>query len=445
MRQTLRLVKYHPNPLVWRYPVSVAYDLLGLVSFPTYICLECANIYIRLHCIDSMKRTGAGRPPADEVHTEAAKQVLDANKISTGDKTDELLNRANEMLSNTAKSTLLDAANLSARKAVVLAKRELREAQEEESEFAPRQGIFKINGMSADDIRTMAESLPEAQREPFIRQALGMPNSGNPMMGAFLQQKAQPAAAAPLEHSGPMTLGEALQSMMGLMTMQMTAQQSRAEEWRQQQEFERAAHERRIEEIREARGETQQQGPNPEIEALKLQMEFYKDTIKEHQALIKEMAANKPTDAVDAMRKENFELTKSILEGQKASMEEKVRSMEARLGDANRNTMNLGEIIKAANANGANLHQGDSTDLQVANDHEYKMRQLEIQETRIANEQNARQAEAEARAAEASRTVETVKTLAATLGTALVQSRMAPKKDLPTSSNPIQRIAGAVQ
>jgi len=260
-----------------------------------------------------------------------------------------------------------------------------------------------------------------------------------------MQSKAQPAAAAPLEHSGPMTLSEALQSMMGLMTMQMTAQQARAEEWRQQQEFERQAHERRLEEIREARGETQQQGPNPEVEALKLQMDFYKDTIKEHQALIKEMAANKPTDAVDQMRKENFELTKSILEGQKAQMEEKVRSMEARLGDANRNTMNLGELIKAANANGANLHQGDSTDLQVANDHEFKMKQLEIQENRIINETNARQAEAAARQAEAERTVETVKTLAATLGTALVQSRLAPKKDLATSNPLIQKIAGAVQ
>lgn len=393
-----------------------------------------------------MKRTGAGRPPADEVHTEAAKQVLDANKIVSGDpKTDELLNRANEMLANTAKSTLLDAANLSARKAVVLAKRELREAEEEEGVISPRSGGFKMNGMSADDIRTMAESLPESQRETFIRQALGMPTGGNPMLGAFMQSKAQPAAAAPLEHSGPMTLSEALQSMMGLMTMQMTAQQARAEEWRQQQEFERQAHERRLEEIREARGETQQQGPNPEVEALKLQMDFYKDTIKEHQALIKEMAANKPTDAVDQMRKENFELTKSILEGQKAQMEEKVRSMEARLGDANRNTMNLGELIKAANANGANLHQGDSTDLQVANDHEFKMKQLEIQENRIINETNARQAEAAARLAEAERTVETVKTLAATLGTALVQSRMAPKKDLATSNPLIQKIAGAVQ
>jgi hypothetical protein len=392
-----------------------------------------------------MKRTGAGRPPADEVHTEAAKQVLDANKIGAGDKTDELVDRANTMLANTAKATLLDAANISARKAVILAKRELREAKEEDEESAPRQGSFKVNGMSADDIRTMAESLPEAQREPFIRQALGMPVSGNPMIGAFLQQKTQSQAAAPIEHSGPMTLSEALQSMMGLMTMQMTASQARAEEWRQQQEFERQAHERRLEEIREARGEVTQQGPNPEVEALKLQMDFYKDTIKEHQALIKEMAANKPTDAVDQMRKENFELTKSILEGQKAQMEEKVRSMEARLGDANRNTMNLGELIKAANANGANLHQGDSTDLQVANDHEFKMKQLEIQEARITNEQNARQAEAEARAAEAARTIETVKTLATTLGSALVQSRLAPKKDLSKSDPLIQKIAGAVQ
>jgi len=392
-----------------------------------------------------MKRTNPGRPPADEVHTEAAKQVLDANKIVGSDKTDELLNRANEMLANTAKSTLLDAANLSARKAVVLAKRELREAQEEEGDVSPRGGNFKINGMTADDIRTMAESLPEAQRESFIRQALGMPTGGNPMLGAFIQSKAQTPSTAPAEHAGPMSLSEAMQAMMGMMTMQITAQQARSEEWRQQQEFERQAHERRLEEIREARGQTQQQGPNPEVEALKLQMDFYKETIKEHQALIKEMAANKPVDAVDAMRKENFELTKSILEGQKAQMEEKVRSMEARLGDANRNTMNLGELIKAANANGANLHQGDSTDLQVANDHEFKMKQLEIQENRIINETNARQAEAAARQAEAERTVETVKTLAATLGTALVQSRMAPKKDLATSNPLIQKIAGAVQ
>lgn len=392
-----------------------------------------------------MKRTNAGRPPADEVHTEAAKQVLDANKIVSNDKTDELLNRANEMLANTAKSTLLDAANLSARKAVVLAKRELREAQEEESEAAPRQGSFKINGMTADDIRTMAESLPEAQREPFIRQALGMQSGGNPMIGAFLQSKAQPQATTPLEHSGPMTLQDALTSMMGLMTMQMTAQQSRAEEWRQQQEFERQAHERRLEEIREARGENQQPGPNPEVEVLKTQMEFYRDTIKEYQSVIKEMSTNKPNDAVDQMRKENFELTKSILEGQKAQMEEKVRSMEARLGDANRNTMNLGELIKAANANGANLHQGDSTDLQVANDHEYKMKQLEIQENRLNNEAAAREAEAHARAAEAARQIETVKLIATQIGGAIVSSRAAAKKDLPSSSIPIQTIAGAVQ
>lgn len=390
-----------------------------------------------------MKRTNPGRPPADEVHTEAAKQVLDANKIVTDKATDELLSRANEMLANTAKSTLLDAANLSARKAVVLAKRELREAQDEENEFAPRQGNFKINGMTADDIRTMAGGLPEAQREPFIRQALGMNSNVNPMLGAFMQQKANPQAAAPADHPGPMNLSDAMQAMMGMMTMQITAQQTRSEEWRQQQEYERQAHDRRIEEIREARGETQQKGPNPEVEALKIQMDFYKDTIKEHQALIKEMAANKPTDAVDQMRKENFELTKTILEGQKAQMEEKVRSMEARLGDANRNTMNLKDLITTANANGANLHQGDSTDLQVQNDHEYKMKQLEIQENRIINETNARQAEAVARQAEASRNIETVKLIATQLGGALLSGRS--NKVVAPPSIHVQTIAGAVQ
>jgi hypothetical protein len=235
--------------------------------------------------------------------------------------------------------------------------------------------------------------------------------------------------------------------MMGLMTMQMTSQQARAEEWRQQQEFERQAHERRIEEIREARGDTPKpSGPSPEIEALKLQMEFYKDTLKENQALIKEMAtASKGTNPDDSLRKEIIDLNMKLLENQKTEMKQQYANLETRLTEASRFNLNVHDMVKQANAAGANLHVGDSTDLQVQNEHEYKMRQLEIQENRVANELSTRQAEATARAAEASRQIETVKLIATQLGSALVQSRMNDKKELKTSSAPVQTIAGAIQ
>jgi hypothetical protein len=382
-----------------------------------------------------------GRPASDEVSTEAAKQVLDAKKIISDETTDNLLERANAMLENTAKTTLLNAAIHNAKKAEVFAKRELEEAKQEDEPKAPRSSGFKMSGMSPEDIRTIAESLPEDKREGFIRQSLGMQPYNSPL-GAFMQSKAAPAATAPAQN---MSFSDTLQAMMGMMTMTMTQAQMKADEWRQQQEYEEKAHRRRMEELREARGGTQQDVPNPQLEALKIQMEFYKDTIKEYQATIKEMAANKPSDAVDEIRKENFELTKSILEGQKAQMEEKVRSMEARLGDANRNTMNLGELIKTANANGANLHQGDTTDLQLQNEHDYKMEELRIRTQEAADEREARRAEAEARAAEAHSQTELFKSIATEVGKVVVQSRLGPAKDLSTSSPGVKSIVGAMQ
>lgn len=58
--------------------------------------------------------------------------------------------------------------------------------------------------------------------------------------------------------------------------------------------------------------------------------------------------------------------------------------------------MNINDIIKQAKDAGANLHVGDSTDLQIANDHEYRMEQL-----RLAREREDKIAEAQIEASKA--------------------------------------------
>jgi len=386
-----------------------------------------------------------GRPASDEVSTEAAKQVLDAKKIVSDETTDNLLERANAMLENTAKTTLLNAAIHNAKKAEVFAKRELEEAKQEDEPKAPKSSGFKMHGMSPEDIRTIAESLPEDKREAFIRQSLGMQSYNNNPLNAFMQAKNQ-TQIAPNPAAG-LSFSDSLQAMMAMMTLNMNQAQMRADEWRQQQEHEEKAHRRRMDELRELKGGiAQDSGSNPQVEALKAQLEFFKDTIKENRDLIKELTAAQKSDTSGTdLRKEIMELTKQNLEIKNAELAQKFASLEARLGDAQRNTLNIKDLIAQANASGANLHQGDATDLQIQNEHDYKMEELRIRTEEANAEREARRAEAEAKAAEAHRQTELFKTIATEVGKVVVQGRMGPSKDLNTSSDGVKTIVGAMK
>jgi len=390
-----------------------------------------------------------GRPPADEVSEGAAKQIMDVKKIvpPDDDSTAQLLNRANTLLETTAKSSLLQAAVSSAKKAEIMSRRELEELQNEDKR-GPQITTPKLGrGMSADDIRTIAETLPESQREGFIRQATGMQDamaSPNPMMSAWFQSKvANPAQPAP--NSPPMSLNDTIQAMMGMMMMQNQMQQQRAAEWREQQEYLEKQHQRRIEELREARGEAKSEGPSLEVEAMKLQLEFYRDTLKENQAIVKElMAASKATpDGDGELRKEILALTKQNLEDQKSALDAKVRSLESKIGDASRFNLNIHEMVQKANDAGANLRMGDATDLQLANEHELKMRKLEYEVAKDDREFQIRMAEAAAKAESAKAQQDAIKMILAEVGGALVQSKLSPPQPLAKASNNVQSIVGA--
>jgi len=391
-----------------------------------------------------------GRPPADEVSEGAAKQIMDVKKITPpdDDSTAQLINRANNLLETTAKSSLLQAAVSSAKKAEIMSRRELEELQNEDTRSPPVASSKLGRGMSADDIRTIAESLPESQREGFIRQAVGMQDamaSPNPMMSAWFQSKvanpAQPAANSPA-----MSLNDTIQAMMGMMMMQNQMQQQRAAEWREQQEYLEKQHQRRLEELREAKGEVaRQEGPGPEVEAMKLQLEFYRDTLKENQAIVKElMAASKASpDGDGELRKEILALTKQNLEDQKAALDAKVRSLESKIGDASRFNLNIHEMVQKANDAGANLRMGDATDLQLANEHELKMRKLEHEVAKDDREFQIRMAEAAAKAESARAQQEAIKMILAEVGGAIVQSKLSSPQPLSKASNNVQSIVGA--
>lgn len=394
-----------------------------------------------------------GRPPADEVHEGAAKQVMDAKKIvlDENDNTAQLLERANSVLETTAKTSLLQTAVANAKKAEIMSRRELKELQDEEKTSTappiPRMG----GGMSAEDIRTIAETLPESQREAFIRQAMGMSaaiNGGNPMMSAWFQSKAngqqQPASNAGFQ---PMSLTDTIQAMMGMMMMQNQMQQQRAAEWREQQEYLEKQHQRRLEELREARGETTREGSNPEAEALKIQLEFFKDTLKENQAVIKELTAARqnPTSEDSELRKEIMALTQKNLEDQKLALQEKIQVLESKIGDVGRFNLNIHEMVKKANESGANLRMGDTTDLQLTNEHEFRMKTLEKESEREEREYNMRMADANARAEAAKAQQEAIKMIVTEVGSAIIQSKIAPPQPLAKSSKNVQSIVGAAQ
>jgi chromosome segregation ATPase len=265
-------------------------------------------------------------------------------------------------------------------------------------------------------------------------------------LNAFMQAKnPNPVAANP---AAGLSFSDSLQAMMAMMTLNMNQAQMRADEWRQQQEHEEKAHRRRMDELRELKGGavTQESGPNPQVEAMKVQLDFFKETIKENRELIKELTtAQKADTGGDDLRKEIMELTKQNLEIKNTELAQKFASLEARLGDAQRNTMNIKDLIAQANSAGANLHQGDATDLQIQNEHDYKMEELKIRTQEATAEREARRAEAEAKAAEAYRQTELLKTIATEVGKAVVQSKIGPVKDLNSSSPGVKAIVGAMK
>jgi len=83
-----------------------------------------------------------GRPPSDEIVSEAAKQANDASKIiveATDPETDQLLKEANAILSNTAKTEILKTAWNSARGACEFVK-------DDEGKKACREEMEKMAG-----------------------------------------------------------------------------------------------------------------------------------------------------------------------------------------------------------------------------------------------------------------------------------------------------------
>jgi len=394
-----------------------------------------------------------GRPSSDEIATESVRQANDASKIDVqtdDNETARLLKEANAILTQSAKTDLLKAAATNAKKAALEAKREAEEEYADmKSKTTPptNQGFRSLPaGFTAADIREIASALPEEQREAFIRQSLGMP-SGNSLINAFMQRTptAQPVAATQTQTQQPMSFADMMQGMMGLMTMSMQLEQKKSEEWRQQQQYLEDQHRRRVEELREARGEVRETGPDPMVEAYKLQIEMLRNELESNRAMIKELVEAKKSggDSSGALETKILELTQKNLDIQNQALETKVKSMEAQLQQNSRFQMNINDIIKQAKDAGANLHVGDSTDLQIANDHEYRMEQL-----RLAREREDKIAEAQieaskAKQAQAQSQQELIKTLAVAVGKELFSGREA--KDVKSSSESVKKLAGAVQ
>lgn len=394
-----------------------------------------------------------GRPSSDDISTESVRQVNDAAKmdVQTEDnETARLLKEANAILTQSAKTDLLKAAATNAKKAALEAKREAEEEYADmKSKTTPptNQGFRSLPaGFTAADIREIASALPEEQREAFIRQSLGMP-SGNNLMNAFMQRTptAQPMAATQTQTQQPMSFADMMQGMMGLMTMSMQLEQKKSEEWRQQQQYLEDQHRRHVEELREARGEVRETGPDPMAEAYKLQIEMLKGELDTNRAMIKELVDAKKSggDSSGMLESKILELTQKNLDIQNQALEAKVKSMEAQLQQSSRFQMNINDIIKQAKDAGADLRVGDSTDLQLANDHEYRMEQLKLAKEREDKIAEAQIEAARAKQAQAQSQQELIKTIAVAVGQQLLSKN--GSKDVKDSSESVKKLAGAVQ
>ena len=394
-----------------------------------------------------------GRPSSDDISTESVRQVNDAAKmdVQTEDnETARLLKEANAILTQYAKTDLLKAAATNAKKAALEAKREAEEEYADmKSKTTPptNQGFRSLPaGFTAADIREIASALPEEQREAFIRQSLGMP-SGNNLMNAFMQRTptAQPMAATQTQTQQPMSFADMMQGMMGLMTMSMQLEQKKSEEWRQQQQYLEDQHRRHVEELREARGEVRETGPDPMAEAYKLQIEMLKGELDTNRAMIKELVDAKKSggDSSGMLESKILELTQKNLDIQNQALEAKVKSMEAQLQQSSRFQMNINDIIKQAKDAGADLRVGDSTDLQLANDHEYRMEQLKLAREREDKIAEAQIEASRAKQAQAQSQQELIKTIAVAVGQQLLSKN--GSKDVKDSSESVKKLAGAVQ
>lgn len=394
-----------------------------------------------------------GRPSSDDISTESVRQVNDAAKmdVQTEDnETARLLKEANAILTQSAKTDLLKAAATNAKKAALEAKREAEEEYADmKSKTTPptNQGFRSLPaGFTAADIREIASALPEEQREAFIRQSLGMP-SGNSLINAFMQRTptAQPVAATQTQTQQPMSFADMMQGMMGLMTMSMQLEQKKSEEWRQQQQYLEDQHRRHVEELREARGEVRETGPDPMAEAYKLQIEMLKGELDTNRAMIKELVDAKKSggDSSGMLESKILELTQKNLDIQNQALEAKVKSMEAQLQQSSRFQMNINDIIKQAKDAGADLRVGDSTDLQLANDHEYRMEQLKLAREREDKIAEAQIEASRAKQAQAQSQQELIKTIAVAVGQQLLSKN--GSKDVKDSSESVKKLAGAVQ
>ena len=394
-----------------------------------------------------------GRPSSDEIATESVRQANDASKIDVqtdDNETARLLKEANAILTHSAKTDLLKAAATNAKKAALEAKRE---AEEEYAAVKGRpsqssgSGFRSLpDGFTATDIREIASALPEEQREAFIRQSLGMP-TGNGLINAFMQRSptAQPVATTQTPTQQPMSFADMMQGMMGLMTMSMQLEQKKSEEWRQQQQYLEDQHRRHVEELRAARGEVTASGPDPMVEAYKLQIEMLKNELDSNRAMIKELVDAKKSggDSSGMLESKILELTQKNLDIQNQALEAKVKSMEAQLQQSSRFQMNINDIIKQAKDAGADLRVGDSTDLQLANDHEYRMEQLKLAKEREDKIAEAQIEAARAKQAQAQSQQELIKTIAVAVGQQLLSKN--GSKDVKDSSEPVKKLAGAVQ
>jgi hypothetical protein len=394
-----------------------------------------------------------GRPSSDDISTESVRQVNDAAKmdVQTEDnETARLLKEANAILTQSAKTDLLKAAATNAKKAALEAKREAEEEYADmKSKTTPptNQGFRSLPaGFTAADIREIASALPEEQREAFIRQSLGMP-SGNNLMNAFMQRTptAQPMAATQTQTQQPMSFADMMQGMMGLMTMSMQLEQKKSEEWRQQQQYLEDQHRRHVEELREARGEVRETGPDPMAEAYKLQIEMLKGELDTNRAMIKELVDAKKSggDSSGMLESKILELTQKNLDIQNQALEAKVKSMETQLQQSSRFQMNINDIIKQAKDAGADLRVGDSTDLQLANDNEYRMEQLKLAREREDKIAEAQIEASRAKQAQAQSQQELIKTIAVAVGQQLLSKN--GSKDVKDSSESVKKLAGAVQ
>jgi hypothetical protein len=390
--------------------------------------------------------TKVGRPSADAVTSEIPKNIIDSQKITAGMKDDpsmEMTEKVSNMLDSQARMELSKISLLNTKKLRKDLEEEVGVDVSDSGTVKNKPALNLGSNITADDIVKIANTLDPEQREGFITRMLDQMQgrASNPLVAAFLS-KPKPENPNAIQQT---SLNDMIAAQMTMMQMQIMADKQANDNWKMRMEEEDRAHRRRIDELREVKGDIKPQSgeSNPEVAALKVQIDILKDALNENKELMKTLAAG-GNGRVDELNTKILELTRNSLENEKAAMEEKYAQLSRQVQDGNRVVGSISELTKRlSEQTGMPVQVGGMDTLTQTQEHEFRMEQLKLTAAREAKQDETGILEAQAKIESA----KALKESAMLVATSVAGVLMGPKKDrsLENSSEKVKTLAGAIK